>query len=275
MPASLPTLTGILLTAETILLPTTLTWRLWVDGTRLIRYPYSNYQPGWIDGFDDWSESISTPGWHTVTLITDPDNTITESDETNNTWQRQFYWSPSAPYSDDMENGIDNWTASGLWHQVDSSSPYPANHSGIHSWWYGQDSTGDYDTGAVNSGDLTSTPIFIPSSGQYLRFWYRYETETQGPDWDQRWVQIAVDGGPFDNVLQLFDDPRSRGSKAPRLIYPDMLVMAFRSASTLIHWMVSRTRIAAGILTTWISPLRHRPVVPTLTSQMILCPRLP
>ncbi|MCJ7585003.1 MAG: pre-peptidase C-terminal domain-containing protein, partial [Anaerolineales bacterium] len=45
------------------------------------------------------------------------------------------------------------------------------------------------------------------SVGYYLRFWYRYETETQGQGWDQRWVQISVDGGAFNDVLQLSDDP--------------------------------------------------------------------
>lgn len=67
---------------------------LWVDNTRYVRYPFSNWGVGWVGGFDDWAETIPTPGWHTVKLITDPDNTITESDETNNTWQMQFYWEP-------------------------------------------------------------------------------------------------------------------------------------------------------------------------------------
>jgi hypothetical protein len=181
---------------------------LWVDGTRHVRYPYSNYGAGWTGGFDDWSIPISTPGWHTVRLVTDPDNTIAESDENNNIWERQFYWTPTAPYADDMESGINDWTATGLWHQVDeNTSPYPESHSWSHSWWYGQDSTGDYDTGSANSGDLTSPSIYIPTSGYYLRFWYWYETETQGPDWDQRWMQISVDGGPFHNILRLSDDP--------------------------------------------------------------------
>ena len=188
---------------------------LWVDDTRYVRYPYSDYGAGWSGGFDDWAVTISTPGWHTVRLITDPDDTIAESDETNNVWERQFYWTPSAPYADDMEDGTNDWTATGLWHQVSGSSPYPSYRSPTHSWWYGQDATGDYDTGSANSGDLTSPPIYIPSTGYYLRFWYRYETETQGPDLDQRWVQISVDGGPFDNVLQLFDDPMNRWLQGP------------------------------------------------------------
>ncbi len=124
----------------------------------------------------------------------------------------------TAPYSDDMEGGINDWTASGLWHQVDEdSSPYPESHSETRSWWYGQDVTGTYDTGAANSGALTSPHIQIPDSGYYLRFWYWYETEAQGPDWDQRWVQISVDGGPFYNVLQLYDDPMNWWLQSPAI----------------------------------------------------------
>lgn len=185
--------------------PGTFYVELWVDDTRYVRYPQPDFYPGWVGGFDDWGETIVTPGWHTVRLITDPDNTVAESDETNNVWERAFYWVPSAPYFDDMEGSGLPWTATGLWHLIESS--YIGHNGSSHAYWYGQDSTGNYDTGTANSGELTSPPIYIPTTGYYLRFWYRYETETQGADWDQRWVQISVDGGPFINVLQLFDDP--------------------------------------------------------------------
>jgi hypothetical protein len=85
----------------------------------------------------------------------------------------------SLPFFDDMELGSNGWWSSGLWHQVqDGVSPYPNSHSPTHSWWYGQDATGDYDNGAANTGDLTSPPIEIPSGVQAeLRFWQWYETE--------------------------------------------------------------------------------------------------
>lgn len=191
---------------------------LWVGSTRYIRYPFSNWGSGWASGFDDWNETVSTPGWQTVRLTTDPDGTIDEYDEGNNTWQQDFYWAPRAPYADSMEAGMNDWTATGLWHQVDENGDtYGESHSWSHSWWYGQDSTGDYDTGGSNAGDLTSPPIYVPSAGHYLRFWYRYETETMANDWDVRSVQIAVDGGPFADVLQLWDDPMSFWLQSPAL----------------------------------------------------------
>jgi hypothetical protein len=41
-----------------------------------------------------------------------------------------------------------------------------------------------------------------------LRYYYRYQTESSGTKWDQRWVQISVDRGPFQNLVQLADDPQ-------------------------------------------------------------------
>lgn len=111
----------------------------------------------------------------------------------------------SIPYSDDMESTQSQWISSmgSLWRYVDNSA---MAHSGTRSWWY-QNSLGDYETDGPNSGSLTSPPISISSAGYYLRFYYRYQTETQGTTWDQRWVQVSVDGGPFTNLTQLRDDP--------------------------------------------------------------------
>jgi hypothetical protein len=191
---------------------------LYIDDTLLASYNFGNILAGWSWAFFDWpAVVVNTPGWHTLKVVADIDDLIVESNETNNVWQRDFYWTPSAPYADDMESGTNDWTGTGLWHQVDENSPYSASHSWSHSWWYGQDASGDYDTGAANSGDLTSPPIYIPSIGHYLRFWYRYETETQGHSWDQRWVQISVDGGSFNNVLQLSDDPMNWWLQSPAI----------------------------------------------------------
>jgi hypothetical protein len=190
---------------------------LYIDSTLLARYNFGNVSAGYMYYFTDWQVTVNTPGWHTLKFVTDPDNLIAESDETNNIWEHQFYWTTSAPYADNMENGINDWTATGLWHQVDANSPYPESYSWSHSWWYGQDSTGNYNTGAANSGDLTSPSVYIPSAGYYLRFWYQYETESPSEYWDQRWVQISVDGGAFTNILQLTDDPMHRWLQSPAI----------------------------------------------------------
>ena len=83
---------------------------LWVDNTRYIRYPYSGYGAGSIGGFDDWDIPNLTPGVHTLKIITDPDNTITEADETNNVWSAQFTWQPITGWKGEYFN---NKTLSG------------------------------------------------------------------------------------------------------------------------------------------------------------------
>jgi len=122
----------------------------------------------------------------------------------------------SAPFSDDMEDGFNDWSNSSNWDQTDEQ-----NHSsgGSVSWGYepGSASQG-YSTGEANSGDLTVPPVSIPSTGTYsLRFYYQYETESQGVHWDQRWVQISTDGGPFQDVLQLSDDPLNIWLQSPAI----------------------------------------------------------
>ncbi|RLG20032.1 hypothetical protein DRN74_06085, partial [Candidatus Micrarchaeota archaeon] len=111
---------------------------LYLDDDLLASYNFGNILAGWTWAFFDWPVVyIDTPGWHTLKFVADPDNLIAESDETNNAWQRDFYWTPSAPYADDMESGASDWTATGLWHLVDEyTSPYPESHSWSHSWWY-------------------------------------------------------------------------------------------------------------------------------------------
>ena len=112
----------------------------------------------------------------------------------------------TVPYSDTMETTQSKWvrSSSGLWSYKSSSA---IAHSGTYSWWY-QNSFGDYDDVHPNAGTLTSPPISIPTIGYYLRFYYRNQTETQGKSWDQRWVQISMDGRPFINLTQIYDDPQ-------------------------------------------------------------------
>jgi hypothetical protein len=189
---------------------------IWVDDLRHVRYPYPGLAAGQTDGSDDWRALVQEPGWHTVRLALDPENRITESSEQNNTWEHRFYWAPQAPYEGDAESGTADWTTTGLWHLVDhASGPHPEAHSGTHSWWYGQEVNATYDTGARSEGSLTSPPIHVPASDFYLRFWYWYETETESRAADQRWVQIAVDGAPFQNLLQLYGDPQAWWLQSP------------------------------------------------------------
>ena len=120
----------------------------------------------------------------------------------------------TAPFTDDMESGSSSWTASGLWF-LDGQS----NHTkgGSLAWRYAGSASQTYETGLPNEGSLTSPSIQIPSAGYFLRFWYTTDTESSGVHWDQRWVQISVEGKPFANLLQLSDDPASTWLQSPAI----------------------------------------------------------
>jgi hypothetical protein len=115
----------------------------------------------------------------------------------------------SVPWFDDMESGAPGWETEGLWHMVtDGVSPYPNSYSPTHSWWYGQDSTGDYDTGTTNSGRLATPWIDLTGvSDAELTFWEWYQTEGFMA-WDQRWVQIDIGFG-WQNIIQLNESAMS------------------------------------------------------------------
>ena len=121
------------------------------------------------------------------------------------------------PFVDDVEDGVNDWIADGLWHIQSGTSPVTP-HSGSALWWFGELESNDARYFSAHSGSLTSPPIKIPASGTpYLTFWTRYQTENGFGYWDQRWVQISVDGEPFQNLFQFAGDPMQEWMLSPRL----------------------------------------------------------
>jgi PKD repeat protein len=105
-------------------------------------------------------------------------------------------------FQDNMESGINGWNNESLWHKETYRSS-----SLITSWAYNTGNPNyDYDIGD-NKGNLTSTVIDLSDyNTAILTFQYLYQTEDSGASWDQRWVQIGVDG-VFTDVAQLSGDP--------------------------------------------------------------------
>jgi len=111
-----------------------------------------------------------------------------------------------APWSDDMElfaaPGMADWDAEGLWHKVDAGDivapPWNISNSGDWSWWYGQDLTGDHDTGGQNTGMLASPPIDLTGTsfaGLGYEDWY------DGDTWANiLQVKISVDDGDWQSI---------------------------------------------------------------------------
>ncbi len=92
---------------------------------------------------------------------------------------------PDMPFHEDFEDSGTwaAWETSGLWHRIDdTTTDYPCpdggSHSPTHSVWYGQEETGNYDTGNRTIGDLTSPVVDLGHSrSATLSFWYWMEGE--------------------------------------------------------------------------------------------------
>jgi len=57
-------------------------------------------------------------------------------------------------FHEGAEDGLNGFTATGLWHVTARRAS-----EGVQAFWYGQEETGNYDTGLANSGTLTSPTI--------------------------------------------------------------------------------------------------------------------
>ncbi|MFX1369126.1 MAG: CARDB domain-containing protein, partial [Promethearchaeota archaeon] len=92
----------------------------------------------------------------------------------------------------DFEEADQVFLPTGLWHLADESNPYVETHSPTHSMWYGQDSTGNYDTGYRNFGALISRPYMLGSNVYSLIFWSWYQTEYSGRYYDIKDVYVIL-----------------------------------------------------------------------------------
>lgn len=99
-------------------------------------------------------------------------------------------------YEEDFDDGASGWTFTGLWH-VTSRRAYSDGHSA----WYGQENSGDYDTGSTNSGSLISPTLAIPKGNPLLEFQSWYETEG-GSYYDEMTVEIKPKGQSSWSLLK-------------------------------------------------------------------------
>jgi hypothetical protein len=145
----------------------------------------------WFDTVDGLYNNYE--GWYIDDVKIEDENTPDPAPE------------PDTIFSDDIESGTSDWTSSGLWHISAQRSDSPA-----HSWWYGQESTGNYDTGDANSGYLTSPSISLAGSANpELTFKSWYKTENTGTSWDKKIVQVSTDGGSTWTDIKLIADTPS------------------------------------------------------------------
>lgn len=152
-----------------------------------------------------WSVGSLPPGDYTVTIwgrnsagerSNSKSFTINSAGFSNNT-------QVTAPISFDFQSGSQEWAGVPMWHLADVTIGTRSSKVWRFNDLYDDDGVGDLGDPNIGGGDLTSPPIRIPASGYYLSYEYYYQTENFYPFWDQRWLQISVDGAPFENLQQL------------------------------------------------------------------------
>ncbi len=114
------------------------------------------------------------------------------------------------PYFEGFESGSVGWSSTGLWRRA--GSPDPTKNS---PWAWGYNNGTNYADARAAGGSLTSPLINVPGTGAVLKFRYYSLTEDSFAYWDQRRVQISANGGPFQDVLQLWDDPIGEWQSSP------------------------------------------------------------
>ena len=137
----------------------------------------------------DYLWSTPAEGTYNVTVCIDP--VVNETIVTNNRAEKEVSVAQMTLLTD-FESPDHGFFPEGLWHLVDDSEPYGNSHSSTHSMWYGQDSTGDYNTGSRNMGALISRPFQLGTDAISLNFWSWYETEYTGQYWDLKEVYVVL-----------------------------------------------------------------------------------
>jgi murein DD-endopeptidase MepM/ murein hydrolase activator NlpD len=167
----------------------------------------------------------------------------------------------NVPVTFDFESGTQNWLGLPMWYHT--TSPKGLNRTKV--WLFNDNYPGAVNPNSnlgdptIGGGDLTSPPIIIPSTGTYyLRFDYNYQTENFFTYYDQRWVQISVNDGPFENLMQLSYDANSYDDVFPWLTSSAINLSAYAGKTIRIRfhmdivdpffnegfgWMVDNVRV--------------------------------
>lgn len=173
-------------------------------------------------------------------------------------------------YFQDNAESATGWSSSGLWNLSTlvgicnvSDSPgacLPPPDEGQRAWWYGQPSTGDFETGGTNSGEIVSPEFTIPNGAVMPMLGFRTTWESEGCcSYDRKVVYfresgtndmtyLGIMGGNGDQMenepvyLSAFLDMSSVIGKTGRLVFDfdtgDSIANDFRG------WVVDRIVVA-------------------------------
>ncbi len=165
-----------------------------------------------------WSVGTLAPGNYTWTVTACSGITSCSSGVTNNSTVTFTVDAASLPASGgvtaptgtwNFDQSGQDWVASGLWHHARVNRLKGDLSAAPTGAWAFNTAASNTSDPTWKAGDLTSPPITVTTNGAYfLRF--RFFSGVEGPSyagqtvastwWDQRRVQISVNGGPFKDL---------------------------------------------------------------------------
>ena len=116
-------------------------------------------------------------------------------------------------YSEGAEDGLGGWTATGLWHITERRAA-----AGAHSFWYGQEATGDYDDGTANAGDLLSPVISLAGVESPILILAELIDVEGGNSFDLTEVTVFDADDPSNSLFFPKEKANTQGSFAPRML---------------------------------------------------------
>lgn len=150
-----------------------------------------------------------------------------------------------------FETGATGWTATGLWHLANNSTcASPGHSSPTRAFYYGQDSTCNYNTGVVNSGTLTSPPIsgLIGSSALSFNYFRRVESYPSGA-FDRTFVEVIRSNGTVTNV---FDRDSRQASATTWQASGNIALGAFAGDTIRLRFTFNTVDSVSNAFTGWL-----------------------
>ncbi|MHA1411999.1 MAG: CARDB domain-containing protein [Promethearchaeota archaeon] len=142
-----------------------------------------------------------TPTYYDIYNITAKARPISGEHYLSNNHKTELLTVLGVLFYDDFENDLSKWDAiTGLWHLTNNSSSWPnPYHSPIHSMWFGNESTGTFNTGERAIGNLTSIQIDLTRTHVAILEFYHWR-EGEGSIFDVSNIYVSVDDVSWDLI---------------------------------------------------------------------------